>query len=164
MIAVLNRKDYPGAEARIAAEQAKDKSDSGELAAVAAQAARPDAKVKQEWLARIGDTQTKLPFSRIRTAMHALYPSSQVALNEQSAAARLAQLPVLDKSAGPVFMRDYAGAMIPATCTAQSVQRLADTAAANPGLSAGTRRSLLVAHQEDQRCVAIRKALTVKLN
>jgi aminopeptidase N len=164
MIALLNRKAYPGAEARIAAEQAKDKSDSGELAAVAAQAARPDAKVKQEWLAKIGDTQTKLPFSRIRTAMHALYPSSQVALNEQSAAARLAQLPLLDKSAGPVFMRDYAGAMIPATCTPGSVKRLAEAAEANPGLSAGTRRSLLVAHQEDQRCVAIRKALTVKLN
>jgi aminopeptidase N len=61
-------------------------------------------------------------------------------------------------------MRDYAGAMIPATCTAQSVQRLADAAAANPNLSAGTRRALLVAHQEDQRCVAIRQALTVKLN
>ncbi len=164
MIAVLNRQAYPGAEARIAAEQARDKSDSGELAAVAAQAARPDAKVKQEWLDRIGDTQTKLPFSRIRTAMFSLYPSAQVALNEQSAAARLAQLPQLDKSAGPVFMRAYGGSMIPATCNAHSVQRLADTAAANPGLSDGTRRALLVAHQEDQRCVAIRKALTVKLN
>lgn len=161
IIAILNRYAAPGAEARIAAEQAKDKSDSGELAAVAAQAARPDAKVKQEWLARIGDQQTKLPFSRIRTAMHSLYPSTQVALNEQSAAARLAQLPLLDKSAGPVFMRDYAGAMIPATCTPASVQRLADAAAANPELSAGTRRALLVAHQEDQRCVSMRKALTV---
>lgn len=164
MIAILNGKAVPDAEARIAAEQARDKSDSGELAAVAAQAARPDAKVKQEWLAKIGDTQTKLPFSRIRTAMFSLYPSSQVALNEQTAAARLAQLPVLDKSAGPVFMRDYASAMIPATCTAASVQRLADTAAANPGLNAGTRRALLVAHQEDQRCVDMRAALTVKLD
>jgi aminopeptidase N len=161
VITTLNGRAVPGAEARIAAERAKDKSDSGELAAVAAQAVRPDPKVKQEWLATIGDLQTKLPFSRIRTAMNSLYPSSQVALNEQSAAARLAQLPVLDKSAGPVFMRDYAAAMIPATCTAASVQRLADTAAANPGLSAGTRRALLVAHQEDQRCVTIRKALTV---
>jgi len=161
IISILNRYAAPGAEARIAAEQAKDKSDSGELAAVAAQVARPDAKVKQEWLAKIGDQQTKLPFSRIRTAMHSMYPSTQVALNEQSAAERLAQLPVLDKSAGPVFMRDYAGAMIPATCTAASVQRLADAAAANPNLSAGTRRALLVAHQEDERCVAIRKALTV---
>jgi len=161
IIAILNRYAAPGAEARIAAEQAKDKSDSGELAAVAAQVARPDAKVKQEWLEKIGDQQTKLPFSRIRTAMHSLYPSTQVALNEQSAAARLAQLPVLDKSAGPVFMRDYAGAMIPATCTAASVQRLADAAAANPNLSAGTRRALLVAHQEDERCVSMRKALTV---
>ncbi|MTW09468.1 aminopeptidase N [Pseudoduganella eburnea] len=161
IIAILNRYAFDGAEARIAAEQAKDKSDSGELAAVAAQAARPDAKVKQEWLAKIGDQQTKLPFSRIRAAMHSLYPSTQVALNEQSAAERLAQLPALDKSAGPVFMRDYAGAMIPATCTAASVQRLADAAAANPDLSAGTRRALLVAHQEDQRCVSMRKALTV---
>ena len=161
IIAILNRYAMAGADARIAAEQAKDKSDSGELAAVAAQAARPDAKVKQEWLARIGDQQTKLPFSRIRTAMHSLYPSTQVALNELTAAERLAQLPLLDKSAGPVFMRDYAGAMIPATCTPASVQRLADAAAANPELSAGTRRALLVAHQEDQRCVAIRKALTV---
>jgi len=164
MITILNRNAYPGAEARIAAEQTVDKSDSGELAAVAAQAARPDAKVKQEWLDKIGDTQTKLPFSRIRSAMNALYPSAQVALSEQSAAARLAQLPALDKSAGPVFMRAYSATMIPATCTAHSVQRLADTAAANPGLSDGTRRALLVAHQEDQRCVAIRKALTVKLN
>jgi len=164
MITILNRNAYPGAEARIAAEQAVDKSDSGELAAVAAQAARPDAKVKQEWLDKIGDTQTKLPFSRIRSAMNALYPSAQVALSEQSAATRLAQLPALDKSAGPVFMRAYSATMIPATCTAHSVQRLADTAAANPGLSDGTRRALLVAHQEDQRCVAIRKALTVKLN
>jgi aminopeptidase N len=161
MITILNGKAVAGAEARVAAEREKDKSDSGELAAVAAQAVRPDPQVKQEWLAKIGDLQTKLPFSRIRTAMHSLYPSSQVALNEQTAAARLAQLPQLDKSAGPVFMRDYASAMIPATCTEQSVQRLAEAAAANPGLSAGTRRALLVAHQEDQRCVAIRKALTV---
>jgi aminopeptidase N len=161
IITILNGKAVTGAQARIAAEREKDKSDSGELAAVTAQAVRPDPQVKQEWLAKIGDLQTKLPFSRIRAAMHSLYPSSQVALNEQSAAARLAQLPLLDKSAGPVFMRDYASAMIPATCTEQSVQRLADAAAANPGLSAGTRRALLVAHQEDQRCVAIRKALTV---
>jgi aminopeptidase N len=161
IIGILNRYAAPGAEARIAAEQAKDKSDSGELAAVAARAARPDAKVKQEWLATIGDLHTKLPFSRIRTAMHSLYPATQVALNEQTAAERLAQLPLLDKTAGPVFMRDYAGTLIPATCTPASVQRLADAAAALPDLSAGTRRALLVAHQEDQRCVAIRKALTV---
>ena len=164
IISILNGKALPGADARIAAEQAKDKSDSGELAAVAAQVVRPDPQVKQDWLAKIGDLQTKLPFSRIRTAMHSLYPSSQVALNEQTAAARLAQLPVLDKSAGPVYMRAYASVMIPATCTGESVQRLADAAAANPGLSAGTRRALLVAHQEDQRCVAIRQALTVPLN
>ena len=161
MVTVLNARNHAGAAARIAAEQARDKSDSGELSALAAQVARPEPQVKQEWLAKVNDLHTKLPFSRIRAAMHSLYPSAQVALNEQTAAERLAALPELDKKAGPVFMRDYAGALIPATCTAASVQRLADAAAAHPELSAGTRRALLVAHQEDQRCVTIRNTLSV---
>ena len=161
IVRLLNARQHPGAQARIAAEQARDKSDSGQMSALAAEVVRPDPQVKQEWLGKITDLQTKLPFSRIRTVMHNLYPSSQTALSEQSAAARLAQLPELDKKAGPVFMRDYASAMIPSACTADSVARLAAVAEQHKDLSAGTRRALLVAHQEDQRCVAIRKALTV---
>ena len=57
-------------------------------------------------------------------------------------------------------MRTYAGTMIPAGCTPQSVQRLQRAADTMKGLSAGTRRSLLDTLQEDQRCVAIKKALT----
>jgi aminopeptidase N len=120
--------------------------------------------VKEEWLAQINDLQTKLPFARLRTAMDAMYPPSQNKLGEQTAALRLAQLPVLDKAAGPVFMRSYGANMIPGSCTADSVQRLADAAGQYKDLSAGTRRALLVAHQEDARCVTIRKALTVPLS
>ena len=139
-------------------------SDTGQSSALAATVVRPDAKVKEEWLGRINDLQTKLPFSRIRTAMESMYPASQNKLGEQTAAQRLAQLPVLDKAAGPVFMRSYNVSMIPAACTADSVQRLAKAAEEYKDLSAGTRRALLVAHQEDARCVAIRKAITVPLS
>jgi aminopeptidase N len=159
----LSERNYPGVDKLIAAEEARDKSDTGQAAALAARVARPDAKVKAEWLAQIGDLQTKLPFSRIRTAMENLYPSGQMALSEQSAAQRLEQLPALDKAAGPVFMRSYGSVMIPATCTPQSVQRLADAAERNKELSAGTRRALLERQQEDARCVGIRKAMTVPL-
>jgi aminopeptidase N len=119
--------------------------------------------VKADWLAKIADLQTRLPFSRIRTAMENLYPSAQAPLSEQSAARRLAQLPELDKAAGPVYMRSFAESMIPATCTPNSVQRLSNAAAQQKELSAGTRRALLETQQEDARCVAIRKAMTVPL-
>ncbi|MCA1856305.1 aminopeptidase N [Massilia oculi] len=155
----LNRYAYPGADALLAAESARDKSDTGQAAALAATVVRPDPKVKAEWLATIEDLQTKLPFSRVRTAMGSLYPNEQSALAEQSAAARLAKLPAIDKAAGPVFMRSYAGTMIPSGCTPQSVQRLQRAADSMKGLSAGTRRALLDTLQEDQRCVAIRKTL-----
>ncbi|MEV4783794.1 aminopeptidase N [Burkholderia sp. LMU1-1-1.1] len=157
----LNRFAYPGSEALLAAEQERDKSDSGQAAALAARVIRPDAKVKAEWLANIGDLQTKLPFSKIRQAMQVMYPADQGALNELSAEQRLATLGQVDKAAGPVFMRSYAEAMIPATCTPASVSRLQAAIVKLPDLSTGTKRSLLVRHQEDERCVAIKKAMTV---
>jgi aminopeptidase N len=89
-----------------------------------------------------------------------LYPSEQAGLSEQSAAQRLARLPQMDKTAGPVYMRAFAASMIPASCTPASVKRLAAAAAAMKELSAGTRRALLDAQQEDQRCVTIRNAMT----
>ena len=160
IIARLNRYDYHGSAALLAAEQARDKSDSGQAAALAATVVRPDARVKAEWLATIGDQQTKLPFSRIRTAMFALYPAEQGALAEQTARQRLASLGTLDQTAGPVYMRAYAAALIPSACTPASVARLQAAVASQTDLSAGTRRALLVEHQEDARCVAIKKAMT----
>jgi aminopeptidase N len=161
IIARLNRFDYPGSAALVQAELERDKSDSGEAAAVAANAGRPDPKTKAGWLATVHDLKTKLPFSKLRTAMDNLYPAAQTALSEQSADARLARLPQVDKAAGPVFMRSYAQSIIPVGCTRHSVKRLADAAATMKTLSAGTRRALQDALQEDQRCVAIRQALTV---
>jgi aminopeptidase N len=160
IIGRLNRYGYPGAAALVDAELARDKSDTGQAAAVTAVVSRPDPAVKTEWLDTVHDLQTKLPFSKVRTAMEHLYPAEQHALGEQTAAARLARLPQLDKAAGPVFMRAYGPALIPAGCTTASVQRLQAAADADKDLSAGTRRALLDAVQEDQRCVAIRQAMT----
>ena len=94
--------------------------------------------------------------------MGSLYPAEQGALSEQTAAARLAKLPAIDKEAGPVYMRSYAGSLIPATCTPASVQRLEAAAGKYTALSAGTRRALLDTLQEDGRCVRMEQAMTVK--
>jgi aminopeptidase N len=160
IIGRLNRFNYSGSAALVEAELARDKSDTAQAEALAATVSRPDPKTKAEWLATVEDLQTKLPFSKIRTAMYSLYPSEQRELAEQSAAARLAKLPALDKAAGPVYMRAFAGSMIPASCTPASVKRLSTAAEQMKGLSAGTRRALLDAQQEDQRCVTIKQAMT----
>jgi aminopeptidase N len=156
----LNRFNYPGSAALVDAEAARDKSDAGQAEALAATVSRPDPATKAEWLAAVEDLKTTLPFSKIRTAMNNLYPREQAALGEQSAEQRLARLPQLDKTAGPVYMRAFGASMIPASCTPASVKRLAAAAGQMKELSAGTRRALLDAQQEDQRCVTIRQAMT----
>jgi len=109
---------------------------------------------------RIEDLKSPLPFSRIRTAMGSVFPAEQGQLSELEADARLARLPAIDKAAGPVYMRAYATTMIPTACTPHSVQRLGRAADEMKGLSAFTRRSLLDTLQNEQRCVAIKAAMT----
>jgi aminopeptidase N len=162
IIARLNRFNYPGAAALVEAEQARDKSDTGQAAAVAATVVRPDPAVKSQWLGTVQDLQTKLPFSKVRTAMTNLYPGEQTALAESSAAQRLERLPQLDKAAGPVYMRAYGPSLIPATCTPASVKRLQAASNNMKDLSAGTRRTLVDRLEEDQRCVTIKQAMTAK--
>ncbi|MGJ9419568.1 aminopeptidase N [Massilia sp. CMS3.1] len=156
----LNRYNHPGAAALVELEAKRDNSDAGQAAALAATVIRPDPKLKSEWLGTVEDLQTTLPFSKVRTAIDNLYPAEQNVLAEQTAAQRLAKLPAIDKAAGPVYMRSYAGSLIPTSCTPASVKRLSQAAATMKGLSAGTRRSLLDAQQEDQRCVTIKAAMT----
>ncbi|GAB3458623.1 aminopeptidase N [Massilia terrae] len=164
IISHLSRYNYPGSDALIKAEQERDKSDTGQAAALAATVVRPDAANKAEWLATVGDPKTKLPFSKVRIAMFSMFPAEQRGLAEQSADQRLAQLPELDKTAGEVYMRAYSGSMIPSSCTPASVKRLSDAAAKMTALSAGTRRGLVDTLEEDQRCVAMKNAMTEPKN
>ena len=158
IIEQLNRHAVSGSEPLIARELEHDKSENGQLSALAAAVVRPDPARKTAWLAKIQALDDSEPFSRLRVAMGSLYPAGQGSLEEATAGQRLESLARIDQAADPVFKRSYAGNMIPATCTAASAARLERAIAAGAGLSAGTRRALLSAQEEDVRCVAIRKA------
>lgn len=157
IIEQLNRYDIAGSQALIAKELAKDSSENGQLSALSATVIRPDAKTKAETLAKVQALDNSEPYSRLRVMMGSLFPSGQNALAETSAAQRLSTLAAIDAKADPVFMRTYAGLMIPSACTAESVARLEAAIAKETSLTAGTRRSLLIAHEEDARCLAMRK-------
>ncbi|RSZ58102.1 aminopeptidase N [Massilia atriviolacea] len=160
IVEALSRAGYAGSAALVAAEQARDNSDTGQAAALRATVLRPDAAVKRQWLATVMDLNTTLPFSRVRTAMENLYPARQRALSELTAAERLRRLPALDKAAGPVYMRAWAATLIPKDCTPASVARLAQAGRQFRGLSEGTMRALRDEHENERRCLAVRKAMT----
>ena len=162
LITTLNRYDYPNSAALIATELAQDKSDGGQTAALRATVMRPDPVVKAEWLAKIEDVKSTTPFPRLRAAMGSMFPVEQAALAEASAEQRLAKLATIDKASNPVFMRSYAGTMIPANCTPANVARLEKAMAQNKDLTAGTLRALKSTHEQEVRCVAIKNALTLR--
>jgi aminopeptidase N len=156
IIEQLNRHAIPGSEALIADELSRDKTEIGQLSALSASAVRPDASTKSTWLAKIHAFDGSEPYSRLRVAMGNLYPAGQESLAEQTADSRMQSLPQTDKAADPVFMRSYSATMIPKTCNTASVARLERAIAASDALSAGVRRALLSAREDEQRCVAIR--------
>jgi aminopeptidase N len=157
LVGQLNRYGVDGSEALLAAERARDPSEGGQLAAIAIEASRPDAKTKAEWLARIQALPTaELPYAKLRMAMAALYPAGQEALAEQSVQARYDSLAAIDAKADRVFMRSYAGSMLEGTCSAQSVQRLQALVASKLAVSDGPRRALEAELESDQRCLAMR--------
>jgi aminopeptidase N len=97
----------------------------------------------------------ELPYSKLRVAMAALYPTGQEAFEESTAASILDSMAKIDARADRVFMRSY-GNMVPATCTPASVERLQQAKASSGGLSEGVRRDIISKLESDQRCVATR--------
>ena len=155
IIAQLSRYKHAKSAKLIDQELTLDSSDTGEKSAIYAQVIAPDDKVKSNWLAKIQQKNSDIAFSKLRTAMSALYPSEQNILREQTATQLMLNLTQIDKANGPVFMRSYNN-LIPATCNTISVARLNTAINDLTELSSGTKRSLLIKHQEDQRCLMIK--------
>lgn len=160
IIAQLSRYKYAKSADLISQELTLDNSDTGVKSAIYAQVIAPNAKVKIDWLAKIQQMNSNIGFSKLRTAMSALYPSEQNSFREQTATQLILNLTEIDKTNGPVFMRSYNN-LIPATCSEISVARLATAINELTELSSGTKRSLLIKHQEDKRCLMIKNDLTI---
>ncbi|MCH1929224.1 aminopeptidase N [Shewanella sp. A25] len=157
IITQLNRYDFPNAELRISHEAVKDKSDSGEKAALAAEVIRPEAMEKRRWLSKLNSDA--LPFAKQRVIMDNLYPAEQKLLSAATADERLASLAEMDKK-GPVFMRSYSQRLIPTDCSYTNITALDKVLDTQTGLSNLSRRTLLETRQAEQRCVLIKNKMT----
>jgi len=161
ILAQLNRFQYPHANKLIAAELKNDSSDTGLKSAIYAEVIAPDENTKNKWLANIQGKDPAIAFSKLRSAMSALYTSEQHSLSEKTAAQRINSLEDIDSKNDHAFMRTYNRYMIPTTCSVKSVTRLQKAVDTLTNLSEGTKRALLVALQNDERCLLIKEKMTV---
>jgi aminopeptidase N len=152
----LNEYDHPGSLVLLEAELARRLDESDKMVLRAIRASRPDAAIKAARLAEILAPEARE--NDVRLIMHGLYPPSQGALSELTASERLEQLPALEQAPKRQLRRTYLATMLPKNCSSHSVARLAAAAENGKALSTATQRALMVAQQDDARCVAIERA------
>jgi len=141
-------------EERIAAELERDPSDNGEAAALGAWASQPSQDAKREWLDRVRDPDNGLSLSRRRMIMSSLFPAFQARLHDAFADDILNTLTAVGETHQDPFLSSY-GQLIPRSCSAASVARLAAAIDASSDLHPILMKALRIAHQEDARCMAI---------
>ncbi len=143
---------------RLAAERQRDPSDSGQTAALAVLAARPDAAGKQAWLERVRDPAADLSLHRRRSVMSALFPPHQARLQADLEEDLLGSLPDLGAVHHDPFLTSY-GQLIPWDGRRAGLARLARAIEERPGLHPILAKALRVAHQEAGRCIRIGERL-----
>lgn len=139
-------------------ERERDPSDQGQKYAIAADAGRPDASIKEYWLKQVIDPDSNMGLAKQRYAIYALFPASQTSLQAEQLDAILQSLPGLSDR-DPYFMSSYVEGLLGSVCTTESV---AATAAAleKGGLDSTSELFLREAHQADTECLRLRLNMT----
>jgi aminopeptidase N len=157
ILRALNRYQHADFAERLEAERQRDPSDQGVNMALAAEAIRPDAEVKQRWLDVLLESPDSYKLATLRTVMGVLYPSEQAELAEASAQRILAAIPQLNSSASQEFLGEFTGYLSTATCSEASVARLAQANRDFAGMQPLVVKSFLIHQQDDQRCLRMRQ-------
>jgi aminopeptidase N len=164
ILQALARAGAPGVRERIAAELAKDPTDMGQKASIAAEASLPSAEVKAAWRTRIEavDGPEHRPDADLREAMGSYHQLGQEDLSRQAVDWYFATLPDFAATRAEDLVEDFSGAMFPALCDAQVMVRIDALLASGAKLPAAAVKTLRVARQEEERCIRAREVGSVK--
>jgi len=139
------------------AERERDPSDQGQKYAIAADAARPEAFVKEYWLRQLTVPGTDFGLARQRYAIHGLFPANQTGLQAGQLDFILGSLPALS-GRDPYFISSYVSGLLQPVCTAESVTAMA-AALDVGGLNSTADLFLREAHQADAECLNLREKM-----
>jgi aminopeptidase N len=156
LIEKLSAAGAPDAAKLRKAERSRDPSESGELAAIAAEASTPTREAKTTWYAEILNPKSKRSLAQLKAAMRGLFPPEQAWLRTEWANRYYADL-AANGSRDREFLNAFASNLVPATCTDISAQTLKDFIDHQQRLQPMVAKRLKIAQQEDQQCANIRR-------
>jgi len=142
----------------LSAERERDNSDQGQKYAIAADAAQPDASVKQHWLKQIVDPESGMGLAKQRYAIATLFPANQTSLQAEQLQQVLSSLPLFSDR-DPYFVSSYVSGLLRPVCTSESVAAMA-SALEEGGLNSTAELFLREAHQADEECLNLKVGMS----
>jgi aminopeptidase N len=152
----LSRYGAAGAARRISDEQSRDGSRRGQTNAIGAAVVADDWNAKKAWLDRIVDPGTKRSLAELKAAMYNAFPYDQPEHRRRFAKTYFEKLPALAETRPHEFLGAFADKLVPASCRGVDGAAIAEFLAEHPSLDAVAKKEILVAKQENERCVRVR--------
>lgn len=155
----LNAFATPDAYDLLMAEKAKDPSENGIKAVMAAQASRPEADRKFNMLKTIAEPKNDLSMARRSTVARSAFPINQDQFREMYAKDFYSNLLRLQQEGqNSQFLHMYVS-MTPTTCNENSYKQIDGFIRSNGSvLVPSVLKPLMISRQEEARCIAIRAA------
>lgn len=155
--------DVADIEELLLTETKRDSSNLGQRRALSVRVAKPDADSKMAYFEQLLDADNDLTLAQRRTITYNLFPPRQRYLGGAAGEYVLNNLEDISSTQHAMFHRFIAGFLPQKMCTTESVAGLSSAvdqhATPNSDLNPDLIKAIRVAHQADQRCVAIDQLL-----
>ncbi|MFC6633364.1 aminopeptidase N [Microbulbifer taiwanensis] len=154
LIILMNRNlhgDYAGL---VEGELEKDNTDRARNYAISANAIRPTAEVKREWLDNILNKRDQYKLSQIRAAASALFPAEQLNLYRDFRKELFGAVPRVSDTKDTLYNKAYA-MLFPIACSKGDINRYSQVLKQNSELMPALGRVLKNRRQQSQWCVAM---------
>ncbi|PCI80571.1 MAG: hypothetical protein COB20_02775, partial [SAR86 cluster bacterium] len=125
-------------------------------AAIAAEAALVDLSIKQEWAARILDTENPLPLSNLRAAMGSIFPTGQEELQLELLPELTSNLSDLAANRDNYFQQSYGRDLFSGVCSEAGLQILSNAIRDKEAIGATLYRFMSENEQSAADCVELR--------
>jgi aminopeptidase N len=153
----LSAEGHDRVDELLAIEKQRDPSADGQRWAIRVEAAKPDIDVKRSVITDAANKESDKPYAIQRLSLRGLFPPGQEDLHETFADEILQTVLSNEQNPDPGYYmraRGFAAYLIPTSCTAASVARLAAAADAHQESRASIRDYMIERHEDDALCVA----------
>lgn len=155
MVQALSEFGHSESARLLAAERERDPTDQGRLAAIRAEAGRPDLSIKSGWVDRLLSEDAELSLADVRAATRALFPTHQHDLLEQFSDQIFAGLATASRARDPSYFSSYLRGLVRPLCTPRYLSQINAAIGDADSLHPILRRGLLNTRFAVTRCIAI---------